>query len=698
MAGLGKESLAPYWRHLARDYVESKRQEDRYRDYSEDDFFLLWPALEIAKRHQDPTEKHQALEKSQLEKYIAEAQASRQERSTLQAKCGVNADIYNPLVVGEIRVFELHPGRYEEPLRGRLHYIDVGFRLRSKRHTLYGVSLDDGKPVPFTALSYVWGSPVTEDAISIEDRALPITKTLGVCLRHLRSDSNAVVLWVDQICIDQRDTKEKEQQVLLMKTIYSRAFNTVIWLGPEPDHGAFGSLELVDGSASAYLDDLSHDERNAFAEQVFENTAMGTALCDLFCRPWFTRTWTIQEVVLSNNRYIMSGSSSIAWELFEMIMVLHDFGILEIFSEGCCDPELTGRGQAAARKLIELVHDQFSVDEPGKLYRVLTDTRHAAVTEPVDKIYGVLGLHVHQIVPDYSKSATDVFLECTIADMREMLEDDSWYEAVSLLCCVDHDPHDNTALPSWVPDWSRPRWTHSLGYTTHDASIYRAGGIPLRGQKSVQLSHDSVSLDVDASKFDSIHSISPTVIEADLSADDPAQRNSSLRWCIEFALSNKVPFETFCETIVAGKDGTGMQKCGNRYHEILSLLCDETCGSRPTFDDQAYTARQEKGHFTLENLKTRTPGRLFQGLRKAYKRAMLHRRLCWTQSGRLGLVPRFARQDDELVIIPGAAIPFVVRRRHGRSYTLIGECYIHGAMDGSVMEAAGTPLSVLSIV
>jgi hypothetical protein len=39
------------------------------------------------------------------------------------------------------------------------------------------------------------------------------------------------------------------------------------------------------------------------------------ALCDLFQRPWFTRAWVLQEVVLSKECYLICGTKAISWDV-----------------------------------------------------------------------------------------------------------------------------------------------------------------------------------------------------------------------------------------------------------------------------------------------------------------------------------------------------------------------------------------------
>jgi hypothetical protein len=60
-----------------------------------------------------------------------------------------------------------------------------------------------------------------------------VKPNLWEALRHLRRVDADVALWVDAICINQFDEKEKNDQVSKMGFIYSRAYNVHVWLGSE---------------------------------------------------------------------------------------------------------------------------------------------------------------------------------------------------------------------------------------------------------------------------------------------------------------------------------------------------------------------------------------------------------------------------------------------------------------------------------
>lgn len=62
------------------------------------------------------------------------------------------------------------------------------------------------------------------------------------------------------------------------------------------------------------------------------------------------------------------------------------------------------------------------------------------------------------------------------------------------------------------------------------------------------------------------------------------------------------------------------------------------------------------------------------------------RRMFRTSGDYLGMGPISTQEQDELWIIRGARVPFILRKVEESSYRVIGECYVHGLMHGKVME------------
>lgn len=94
------------------------------------------------------------------------------------------------------------------------------------------INLDSDDYPSFAALSYVWGIDAAEGHfITCGDCTLRVTPNCHSALRHLRDKLGNFTIWIDAICINQRDESEKMSQILLMGDIYSKAKITYIWLG-----------------------------------------------------------------------------------------------------------------------------------------------------------------------------------------------------------------------------------------------------------------------------------------------------------------------------------------------------------------------------------------------------------------------------------------------------------------------------------
>ncbi|RYP68488.1 hypothetical protein DL771_006640 [Monosporascus sp. 5C6A] len=92
----------------------------------------------------------------------------------------------------------------------------------------------------FNALSYVWGNTHASQPVRINSQNLRVTENLGQALRGLRNafipEADDLPLWIDALCINQQDERERNQQVAIMGDIYRRAERVLIWLGDGDIH------------------------------------------------------------------------------------------------------------------------------------------------------------------------------------------------------------------------------------------------------------------------------------------------------------------------------------------------------------------------------------------------------------------------------------------------------------------------------
>lgn len=62
------------------------------------------------------------------------------------------------------------------------------------------------------------------------------------------------------------------------------------------------------------------------------------------------------------------------------------------------------------------------------------------------------------------------------------------------------------------------------------------------------------------------------------------------------------------------------------------------------------------------------------------------RNFCTTKAGRLGWASKRAMEGDIVALLYGSAVPILLRPKQDRKYECLEACYIHGMMDGEVVE------------
>jgi hypothetical protein len=131
----------------------------------------------------------------------------------------------------------------------------------------------------YDALSYVWGDPNETLPIFVDEHVLHVTVNLHAALLCLRDHSFERIIWVDAICIDQANEKEKEHQIQSMVRIFGQANRVIVWLGKAEDDSnrAFEAIRSVAEDEST---DVSSSQKAVLA---------------LLQRPWFERIWVRKQ-------------------------------------------------------------------------------------------------------------------------------------------------------------------------------------------------------------------------------------------------------------------------------------------------------------------------------------------------------------------------------------------------------------------
>lgn len=148
-------------------------------------------------------------------------------------------------------------------------------------------------------------------------------------LHHDGSRNSSRTLWIDAICIDQRNLEERNKQVLHMKSLFQNASCVLMWLGTanRDDQIALQALSNMGNHAVSFSEE--HSKNTNFPDYTkakcidcplsnVENAVwrrIGSVFTD---RPYWERHWVFQEVLLSKTASVVCGHTTlpICWKMY----------------------------------------------------------------------------------------------------------------------------------------------------------------------------------------------------------------------------------------------------------------------------------------------------------------------------------------------------------------------------------------------
>lgn len=368
----------------------------------------------------------------------------------------------------QIRLLKLLPGENDDNIRCQLKVVDI-----FTSDTSHGDS--PSRPVdPYCAVSYTWGSESQPQQIWIDGRHLTVRRNCWYALQQARHLVPELPIWIDSICIDQgnsndrrpeavRDAalREKSSQVRMMDKIYRTAQDTLVSLGPHLDDSNYLFY------ASTYVDQEPsppepRDQSEPFNPEDFDYegvlkaywadcdyTRLASSLTAFMSRPYWTRIWIVQELILSDNPIIVCGYDTIAPE---RLMTMFSW-----FSH-------TIRSPTVSRAFVPLsLHEDFGRQKGSPrmtLDSVVNDFQHCLCADLRDRIYGMLGIvtisdeKMQELNPDYSPSNTRMkllqhLLDVDVIGYRKEAEEfmtnlSNFMEALHLF--MDDANHEETTM------------------------------------------------------------------------------------------------------------------------------------------------------------------------------------------------------------------------------------------------------------
>ena len=417
---------------------------------------------------------------------------------------------YRPLAPESIRVFELESGNFSDPIVGRL----VPQAIEGE---------------PYEAVSYVWGDTSKRRDITVDGATLSVTANLHGALTAFRhwpvsgkgpaQQQQARRLWADALCINQEDLPERMSQLELMGRIFAGSRSVLSWLGWEegeegrrhtqaairfihsfmedPGAGLLDARILLHHDVSVTgpverLGLLPEDDQRRFEEQARKWEAVKA----FFEIDYFHRTWIVQELGLAPKAILYTalkpgdGEEGTEHKGRALEMDFVDWPLVGRFVEFL---DYCGASLVTHLGLLSWVtHHVLMVWEMKEDGTPACDfltgmhwARILGVTDARDRVYALLGhplaLMDGQLVikPDYTVTrgvvytqlAANFILKTKNLDVVNFVD----HEVDPSVEARDWDPHDDSRMPSWVPDWHSINRTTPLNYPVAAADLEDAG-------------------------------------------------------------------------------------------------------------------------------------------------------------------------------------------------------------------------------
>ena len=605
---------------------------------------------------------------------------------------------YRHLASKEFRLIKLLPGQENDHLIGRV------------------ITVDPASAPQYVALSYIWGPPCEEGRyppfILLDNIAIELRPNLDLAMRALRTLDQDIHIWIDTLCINEHDGKEMDMQISLMAKIYRLSDSVAVWLGETTSYGkvAFSFATWI----TKHPDLVVH-----VAEQQLK--VLITAFFDMIRNPWFQRKWVIEDVVLAKEVNLHYGKDVLPWRIMAgavyvlryraldlLQLFLHENKNADSFLDFLADFKYQGVNVFVDLRddIQRKLSDPLRTDPRIGLDELVARTALLRASMSHDAVYSMipvvfqsreLSVNVERQSPmlatswpknpldppalygpppvDYNLSAQEVcsnFVVDTIPSTRRLD-----------IICRPWAP-EVSDLPSWV----RPRSEHAFRLlednrysrvnadglavlTSTYQTLYSAcgKGVLLKESQAhaVIPSKESRSLHVEGFSLGIVDLVAPPAMNGILPKE---WRNIGGR-----SNKSKASEDWFWRTLVADRDLKGLA-CPAWYKLASEHVLQDS---------------DELDLDTRRLMFQSSPGIVFDFLRRVQS-VIWGRRLATLDQGYVVLGPRSCEVGDLVCILHGCSVPVLLRRQDvGGNYTFVGECYVHGMMDGEarILEEQG---------
>ncbi|KAF2447520.1 HET-domain-containing protein [Karstenula rhodostoma CBS 690.94] len=554
---------------------------------------------------------------------------------------------------------------------------------------------------PYEALSYAWATQNGDDSLSqtvhCHGGSITVTKTCEAALRRLRLPGRNRYLWVDALCIDQSNVKERNHQVGIMGTIYANASQVIIYLGP--------GTRATDRMLNYLNGDESDSDKRIVIYSVLNN---------FLDHRWFDRVWVLQEIALAKLAIMVVGTKTTHWNSEAINKVLN-----------LC------RGREPPSALRWLPASQPECD----FLSVLHKSRNCTSTDPRDKVYAVLGLanadFQNGFPIDYSLTTEEVYTQ--IATHLFYVEGD--LRILKYASGQGEDAWKLRGMSSWIPQWDVKSGYDPLPLQFHADDLNHL--MSTWSRKSPQhhaQTIDSLNWLLDTFLRDLPEEQQPLSSNAWLQSFDmwldytkrnrSSIGNDSMPDLESISLSlTQIKSLNFHSVIVKGDTRVHSWEVADavvpspkspclrvRAHllDTISRIfgfrsyssLPHSLNNLPHILERRRLCGPCSKHFVATSICQHTPTihhTMSEEFHRDMKRVLGDGKTMFETERSVGVAQAQVRVSDEIFALDGADVPFILRRV-GKHYVLLGECFLYKALRDALCTCCGCKLEEWPIV
>jgi hypothetical protein len=576
---------------------------------------------------------------------------------------------------------------------------------------------------PFETVSWVWGSGSRDRPLTVDDeKVVYISQNLDNAISTLSLFCCTGYLWIDQTCIDQNTTLEKNHQVKIMGRIYQRASRVLVWLrkplhlqSVDFDHLCILANETQSGSEEKLLKLKAYFYQNSSLIQLFQ---------EYFSSTWFRRAWVYQEIILPQKSAFIMGHVELPMPALHLIAQAIKAETKDVVWTDL--PPIEYVIQKHSKRNIEILNTMHTDWEAWHAQELsLNNTREpfenflslvvpdAKVSNECDSIYAFLGLNrissrpgvpYIPIEPNYQYSQRQTFISVTKAIINVTRK----LNIFEFLCRkMEHQkiPALFTRVPTWAPDFTL-REVGMRFSSPSDKSLPLVKHVDPHKTPRDDL-FEGLELAVWGAPKDKIYKHIDQ-----LSSYETLSASFNFPNYVETARAywnDNFPLE---KNIIVGRNGQEFTEAPNEQDVLLALLLGGHCD---------FVSSRYPQHSLMQTIQKTSPVLMKHSLfndekgtpleydqRKTLKDRLIHagdsisaddKRLLWdilsviqlvcndrnlyiTMNGRL-VVGRDLRPGDELCILEGCHRPVALRESltNPGYYGVVETCYLQGYMD-----------------